>query len=300
MVLVLPLALFDGALRHGSPHWCYTWVLTLRPASPPDSRCVPEHRCQQAFILAHCSAASHTLPLVCVTLNLPVCSWPQSPVLGLALQIEFPTVLGGPGKTEVMVLSVDLTDQSANDTSSLFRSCMSSVTVACAFCLWCVRFLLFSFIPCFITSASVSHPLEAFKTGEGMCFRRLFAATGSYLTVPCTRQALGWLPVVLWPVLMFPWGVLLCLPLLCLLLGAPEWPTVPCKSCPQPHFLPASHLPPTSVFVSSLQFFLLPPPAPRCSTLTGSFLTCLPSNTASSRKPSLTVLEIASIHIHTR
>ena len=72
MVLVLPLVLFDGAILHGSP------PLMLHLGSHSQTSfssslilvVSPKPSYQQALILAHCSNATYTLPLVRVMLNL--------------------------------------------------------------------------------------------------------------------------------------------------------------------------------------------------------------------------------------
>lgn len=86
MVLVLPLVLFDGAILHGSP----PLMLHLGSHSQTSSSSLilivsPKPSYQQALILAHCSSATYTLPLVCVMLNLSrvllapkPCPWPCS------------------------------------------------------------------------------------------------------------------------------------------------------------------------------------------------------------------------------
>ena len=87
MVLVPPLVLFDGAILHGSP------PLMLHLGSHSQTSfssslilvVSPKPSYQQALILAHCSNATYTLPLVCVMLNLSrvllapkPCPWPCS------------------------------------------------------------------------------------------------------------------------------------------------------------------------------------------------------------------------------
>ena len=257
--------------------WCYTWVLTLRPAPPPWFSLCPLNLVISKPSSWPTALLPHTHFLLSVScLIFPVCSWPQSPVLGLALSPDWISSCPGWSWENWSDGPVCGPDGSVSKWQELPLSVLHVISLngLCILPLTCeISSLLFSFIPCFFTPASVSLPLEAFKNRlkarvlEGCSWPQ--ACIWQPLHVPCCGMA---------PCCPLACGhtsldALLSLPSLCLLPGTPEWPTEPCRPCPQPHFLPASHLPLTSVFVCSLQFFLWPPPTPRCSPVTDSFLT---------------------------
>ena len=179
MVLVLPLALFDGALRHGSP------PLMLRLGSHSQ---------------ASCSSWFSLCPLISLCARGPKA---LSSALLSRLNFQLSWVVPGKLKWWSCLWTWRISQRMTRAPS--FCSCMSPVTVACTFCLWCVRFLLFSFIPRFITSASVSRPLEAFKDR-----RKARVLEGCLQPQACIWRSLA--HVTLWDGSLLSFGLWSCFP----------------------------------------------------------------------------------------
>ena len=134
------------------------------------------------------------------------------------------------------------------------------------------------------------------KTGQGTCFRRLFPAAGVHLAAAAHA--------VLWDGSLLPLGLWSVFP------GCPLVPPLPLPparcfrmACRALQVLPPTTFPASLTLASHLcvclQLAVLPFASPNPESWWLLLNICLPSNTASSRKPSLTVLEIASILKHT-